>query len=303
MGKHKPLLYYCQHLFGVGLLGSYVAIALHTGSSYAQQIARLEDWRFNPEALQLEISLSAASQPQQFYLAQPPRIVVDLPDTKLGNVSTRQNYPGVIQSIRISQLNADITRIVLDLAPGTLLDPANVQLQPLSRQANRWVLRPGISNNNTYLPSSPRNLPPSNYAPQPPGYLPPNNYTPQPPGYLPPSNYTPQPEDDFPPDIPPDTYGAPPSLNSPSGYTNLPPTTNYLPQAPFVRVPPLKPNNRDRAPNSNLPPAFFPNQPNNYKTPPSRTPNFPVPNPPNYPYGDDAPEVIDFGQPFPKSRS
>lgn len=286
MSQHRSLLYYCQRLFGVGLLGSFAAIALYTDSSYAQQVARLEDWRFNPEALQLEISLSAASQPQQFYLAQPPRIVVDLPATKLGNVSTRQNYPGAIQSIRISQLNADITRIVLDLAPGTLLDPARVQLQPLSRQANRWILRPTLSSsNNTYLPPSAGNLPPSNYAPQPPSYLPP-------------SSYTPQPEDDF----PPDTYGAPPSLNSPSGYTPLPPTTNYLPQSPFVRVPPLMPNNRDRVPNSNLPPDFFPNQPNNYNNPPSRTPNFPVPNSPDYSDGDDAPKVIDFGQPFPKDR-
>ncbi|WP_017748865.1 AMIN domain-containing protein [Scytonema hofmannii] len=318
MGKHRPLVYYCQHLFGIGLLGSYVAIALHTGSSYAQQIARLEDWRFNPEALQLEISLSAASQPRQFYLAQPPRIVVDLPDTKLGNVSTRQNYSGAIQSIRISQLNADVTRIVLDLAPGSLLDPARVQLQPLSRQANRWVLRPAISSNNTYLPPgdlppSPgnfppttinppfsENLPPGIYPPQPSGSLAPGIYPSQPSGYLPSGIYPPQPANDFTPNI----YGAPPSLNAPSEFTNLPPTTNYSPQAPFVQVPPLAPNNPYQAPNSNLPSAFFPNQPNNYNnTPRSRTPNFPVPSAPNYPYGADAPEVIDFGQPFPKIRN
>ncbi len=318
MSKHRPLFYYCQHLFGICLLGSYVAIALHTGSSYAQQIARLEDWRFNPEALQLEISLSAASQPRQFYLAQPPRIVVDLPDTQLGNVATRQNYSGAIQSIRISQLNADVTRIVLDLAPGTLLDPARVQLQPLSRQANRWVLRTAISSNNTYLPPSPlppspgnfppttinppfsENLPPGIYPPQPSGYLPSGIYPPQPSGSLQPGIYPPQPANDFTPNI----YGEPPSLSAPYGFTNLPPTTNYFPQAPFVQVPPLGLNYPYQAPNSNLPPAIFPNQPNNYNnTPPSRTPNFPVPSAPNYPDGADAPEVIDFGQPFPKIRN
>ncbi|MUG99711.1 AMIN domain-containing protein [Scytonema sp. UIC 10036] len=305
MGKHKPLLYYCQHVFGIGLLGSYVAIALHTGSSYAQQIVRLEDWRFNPEALQLEISLSAASQPRPFYLAQPPRIVIDLPDTKLGNVSTRQNYLGAIQSIRISQLNADVTRIVLDLAPGTLLDPARLQLQPLSQQANRWVLRPTISRNNTYLapgnlPPSPGNFPPTTINQPFSENLPPGIYPPQPSGYLPPGIYPPQPASNF----PLNTYGAPPSLSAPSGYTNLPPTTNYSPQVPFVQVPPLAPKNPHQAPNFGLPPAFFPNQPSNYNnTPPSRTPNFPVPNAPNQPYGADAPEVINFGQPLPRIRN
>uniref|UniRef100_A0A0C1N4F0 AMIN domain-containing protein n=1 Tax=Tolypothrix bouteillei VB521301 TaxID=1479485 RepID=A0A0C1N4F0_9CYAN len=293
------------------MLGSYVAIAPHTGSSYAQQIVRLEDWRFNPEALQLEIALSAPSQPHQFYLAQPPRIVVDLPDTKLGNVSTRRNYSGAIQSIRISQLNADVTRIVLDLAPGTQLDPARVQLQPISREANRWVLRPAISSNNTYLAPSSDNfpptainppfsedLPPGIYPPQPSGYLPSGIYPPRPSGYSQQGNYSPQPTNDFPPNF----YGAPSS--SSAGYTNLPATTNYSPQTPFVQVPPLAPNNPYLAPNSELLPGFFPNQPNNYKnTPPSRTPNFPVPSIPNNSYGADAPEVIDFGQPFPKSRN
>ena len=69
-----------------------------------------------------------------------------MPATKLGYVPTKQNYSGPIQSIRVSQLKAGTTRIVMDLAPGSVLDPHQVQLQPVSWQnPTRWVLRPLIT--------------------------------------------------------------------------------------------------------------------------------------------------------------
>jgi hypothetical protein len=186
--RSKQIFRWCKQLFKVSLFGLYAAISLETNSSLAAPAARLEDWRFYPEAFQLEINLSAGTTPRYFYLAQPPRMVVDLPDTKLGYVPTLENYSGAIQRIRVSQLNASVTRIVLDLAPGTSLDPNQVQLQPISAQnTTRWVLRPLIaggtsSQQGNYPP--PSNLPPSNYNYPPPSNLPPSNYN-----YPPPSNY------------------------------------------------------------------------------------------------------------------
>lgn len=129
------------------LLGLYAVITLQAGSSIAAPVARLDDWRFYPEAVQLEINLSASTTPKYFYLAEPPRLVVDLPNTQLGKVPTIQNYFGAIQRIRVSQLNDTVTRIVLDLAAGNFIDSKQVQLQPVSRQnPTRWVLRPTITN-------------------------------------------------------------------------------------------------------------------------------------------------------------
>ena len=146
---------------GVSIFG---LIILTPSISFAQSVAQLNNWQFNPKAQQLEINLSATTTPQYFYLAQPPRLVLDLPNTKLGKVLTQKDYSGAIQRIRISQMDANTTRIVLDLAPGTQLQPNQVQLQPLSRQKpTRWVLNPRITYNSTSSKPSNSSSPPVKY--------------------------------------------------------------------------------------------------------------------------------------------
>lgn len=307
-----------QLLFGISLFGVYIAISLQAGSSNANSVAQLpqppyypnvtpptsrgnvaapfailDNWRFSPESLQLEFALSVGTTPHHFYLAQPPRIVVDLPNTKLGYVPTQQNYSGAIQRVRVSQLNADVTRIVLDLAPGNFIDPNQVKLQPLSKKnLTRWVLRPFSSGSRNSVqpinsPQLPSNLPviPNNY-PQQPNNLPqiPNNY-PQPP-------------------ISP--ISQPPTSNQQSPFFTLPPPLPPIPtnQQPFVVVPPLTPNNQSQLPSSKLPPPNFSNQPGNFNNPPAIVnPNFPIPTFP--PDQSNVPEttVIEFGQPIPKTRN
>ncbi len=252
-----------QWLFSLSL---YTAATLQNGSSIAAPVAKLNDWRFNPKAVQLEITLSASTTPRYFYLSQPPRLVIDLPDTKLGYVSTNKSYAGAVQSIRVSQLDATVTRIVLDLAAGTVIDPNQVQLQPVSQKnPTRWVLRPMISSYNR--PS----IQPVNLQPLP-------NSLPQLPSNLPVSP----------------NYQELPSTLSPI-------TTNQ--QQPLFTVPPLAPSNSSQLPGFILPPGNFPNQTDNFNgTPAATSPSFPVPTIPNYP--DNAPsiEVIEFGQPLPKHK-
>ncbi|MBE9004137.1 AMIN domain-containing protein [Fortiea sp. LEGE XX443] len=264
--KTKCFFLWSQRLVAISLLGFYTAITLDTGSSNAAPIAKLNDWRFYPEASQLEFTLSAGTTPHYFYLSQPPRLVIDLPDTKLGYVVTRQDYPGAIQRVRVSQLNASITRIVLDLAAGTLLDPQQVKLQPVSRyNPTRWVLRPFTSSSSL----QPRNVQPAVNS------QPPNSY-----------NYYPQ---------------TPTNLNPNPNYIQLPSTlppitTNQ--QQPYITVPPLTPNNPTPIQGAILPPPNFSNQPGNLN-------NFPIPtipSIPNYPSNERQIEVIEFGQPLPKPR-
>ncbi|MEH1908637.1 AMIN domain-containing protein [Nostoc sp.] len=265
----------CKQLFSLSLLGFYAAIALETCSTAATPVAKLDNWRFSPKTQQLEITLSVGTTPRYFYLAQPPRLVVDIPNTKLGKVTTQQNYSGSIKSIRVSQLNANATRIVLDLAPGTLLNPKQVQLHPVSRKnPTRWVLRPVISGKTTAV--KPGNSPPSaNKQPQTP-------YKSQPPSNLP---VTTNPQ-------PPLLTVGPPSNQLPSTIT-----TNS--EQPFVSVPPLTPNTSSQQPALILPPPSFPNQPGNLNSIPSfGMSEFPVPTIPNVPN----PQVIEFGQPLPKTK-
>jgi AMIN domain len=148
---------------GVSLFG-LIAFTPITIAQPVPPLAQLNNWEFNPKTQQLEISLSATATPKYFYLVQPPRLVLDLPNTKLGKVLTQKDYSGAIQRIRISQLNENVTRIVLDLAPGMQLQPNQVQLQPLSRQKpTRWVFNPHLtfSAANSLLTTPSTTLPPS----------------------------------------------------------------------------------------------------------------------------------------------
>ncbi len=271
--KTRQFCQWRKQLFSISLLGFCAAIALETCTTAATPVAKLENWRFSSKTQQLEITLSAGTTPRYFYLAQPSRLVVDLPNTKLGKVTTQQNYSGAIKSIRVSQLNANDTRIVLDLAPGTVLNPKQIQLQPVSRKnPTRWVLRPVISGKTTAVKPG-KSAPSAKKQPQ----------TLQKPPSNPPITTNPQ----------------LPLLTVPSPPNQLPSTITTNSGQPFVTVPPLNPNTSSQQPASILPPPSFPNQPNNLNNiPPLGISEFPVPTIPNAPN----PQIIEFGQPLPKTK-
>ncbi|MEH2262586.1 AMIN domain-containing protein [Nostoc sp.] len=265
-----------KQLFNISLLGFWAAIAIETCTTAVTPGAKLDNWRFSPKTQQLEIILSAGTTPHYFYLAQPSRLVVDLPNTKLGKVSTQQNYSGAIKSIRVSQLNATDTRIVLDLAPGIVFNPKQVQLQPISRKnSTRWVLRPVISGKTTAV--KPGNSPTSSKKQSQ------TLYKPQQPSNLPVTT----------------TNLQAPLLTIPPISNDLPSTITNNSGQPFVTVPPLTPNTSSQQPALVLPPPSFPNQLGNLNNiPPSRVSEFPVPTTPNV----SNPQVIEFGQPLPKNK-
>ncbi|MFN6500433.1 MAG: AMIN domain-containing protein [Nostoc sp. DedQUE01] len=273
--------WYChwnKQLLSFSVFGFYAAIALETSSIAVTPVAKLDNWRFSPKTQQLEIILSTATTPRYFYLAQPPRLVVDLPNTKLGSVTTQQNYSGVIKSIRVSQLNENATRIVLDLAPGTVLNPNQVKLQPVSRKnPTRWVLRPVISGKSTAVK-------PANSASSP-------KKSPQKPPTKQLVTTT-----NLPVLIP---NSQAPLLTVEPLSTQLPSTTTTNSSQPFVTVPPLTPNAPPQQPSFILPPPSFPNQPGKLNSIPTfGMSEFPVPTAPNV----SNPQIIEFGQPLPKSK-
>ncbi len=310
----------CNRVIRVSLFSLYAAVAFNTNSSIAAPAGELKDWRFSPQGSQLEISLSAPSRPQYFYLSQPPRIVVDLPGTKLGYVPTQQNYNGAIERIRVSQLNDDVTRIVMDLAPGTFFDRDRVQLQPDSWQnPTRWLFRPIITANSNFLPSQYQSVggefPPGTTGQLPPGAYSPsqslNNspYTPQPPGAFPqqqlPGTTLPALQPSVP--LPPGAINnpsqlAPGIITPPSSFPAplpLTPMNNGNIGQPTVTVPPITTINLSPpTPNSVLPPARFPSPSGNLNSPPSFFPT-PQNNQPTVNTQTNGSRLIEFGQPFP----
>ncbi|MBE9182667.1 AMIN domain-containing protein, partial [Oculatella sp. LEGE 06141] len=127
--------------------GTTVLLALAS----AGQAATLTNWQFNPGTRQLEILVPEGTTPRYFLLAEPARIVLDLPNTQIGAVPVEQGYSGAVRQIRIAQFQPDLARIVIELAPGVAFAPGQVELQRVaadgsassgSGAGDRWILRP-----------------------------------------------------------------------------------------------------------------------------------------------------------------
>lgn len=133
----------------LSLIGTIATVVVATGSVPAQA-AVLTAWRFDPAANQLEVTLQEQITPQYFVLGQPPRIVLDLPNTQVGK-ATQQNYSGAVRKIRVSQFQPDVTRIVLELSPEVVLAIGQMQLEASGKGG--WLLRLGIAGQSTPNPT------------------------------------------------------------------------------------------------------------------------------------------------------
>ncbi|MEO1351622.1 MAG: AMIN domain-containing protein [Cyanobacteria bacterium J06635_15] len=133
-----------QMILGSSGMGA-IPLAIATVAAIARpaQATVLSNWAFDPATRQLQVMLPNGVTPRYFLLAEPTRIVLDIPNTEVGNVPTQQTYSGAITSIRIAQFDNRSTRIVIELAPNTVLDPQQAQLeQVMGETQTRWVLQP-----------------------------------------------------------------------------------------------------------------------------------------------------------------
>ena len=104
----------------------------------------LSSWRFNLGQNRLEFATDEDVQPRAQLIANPTRLVIDLPGTSARQLSSgarsQTNQTGArIRQIRIGQLDADTTRIVIELAPGYTIDPQQVQFRGLS--PTQWTVQ------------------------------------------------------------------------------------------------------------------------------------------------------------------
>lgn len=127
----------------VGSIAGGVAIAL-TAPLISQSVwaATLSSWSYDPASHEFQVTLPEAVTPRYFLMAEPARIVVDLPGVEVGAVQTQASYSGAVSQIRVAQFEAGLARVVIELAPGTVLDPKQVELR---RSGDHWVLRPLIA--------------------------------------------------------------------------------------------------------------------------------------------------------------
>jgi len=100
------------------------------------EAAQFQRWRFDRRQNKLEFTTLGGVQPRAQLIANPTRLVIDLPGTTLGRPRINQPVGGNIREIRIGQFNFQTTRIVVELRPGYTFDPDQIKFQP--DNASQW---------------------------------------------------------------------------------------------------------------------------------------------------------------------
>lgn len=106
----------------------------------AADASELESWRFDSNQNQLEFTTDEDVQPKAQLIADPTRLVIDLPGIVLGRPAFTEPVSGsTIRSVRIGQFDRQTTRIVIELAPGYTLDPNQVRFRGIT--ARQWTVQ------------------------------------------------------------------------------------------------------------------------------------------------------------------
>jgi N-acetylmuramoyl-L-alanine amidase len=107
------------------IAGSLVGLGLFATAATA---ARLQSWRFDPNANRLDFATDENIQPRVQLLPNPVRLVVDLPGVRLDRPTLNQGYSAAVKSIRVGQFDPQTARIVVELSPGYTVDPQQVKV-------------------------------------------------------------------------------------------------------------------------------------------------------------------------------
>ena len=92
------------------LLPSLLGLVLAALPAHAG--GRLLKWQFDQEERQLEIVTETSVAPRAQLVPNPTRIVIDLPNTRLGSSSREKKLQKRFNSLRAGQFDQDTTRLV-----------------------------------------------------------------------------------------------------------------------------------------------------------------------------------------------
>lgn len=124
----------------------------------------LKSWQFDARQNRLDFSTDEGVQPNAQLIANPTRVVVDLPGIRLGQPKTNRAIGGPVQTVRLGQFNAQTARLVIELAPGYTVDPQQVRVQGTS--STQWTVQlPTPQPETATIPTSTRPQPIAAIAP------------------------------------------------------------------------------------------------------------------------------------------
>jgi N-acetylmuramoyl-L-alanine amidase len=101
--------------------------------------SEIVSWQFNAADNRIDFNTSAAVKPEAQMLANPSRLIVDLPDTILKQPTSSQTLSNGIKSLRVGQFDTDRTRMVVELDADYAIDPQQVLIQ--ASTAKQWSIQ------------------------------------------------------------------------------------------------------------------------------------------------------------------
>jgi N-acetylmuramoyl-L-alanine amidase len=102
------------------------------------EAAQLVLWRFSPSENRLTFRTDEGVQPRVQLVANPSRLVVDLPGTRFGRPQVEQAVGGGIRAVRVGQFDNSTTRLVIELEAGYTIDPGQVQVRETA--VHQWTV-------------------------------------------------------------------------------------------------------------------------------------------------------------------
>jgi hypothetical protein len=131
------------------LLGNFGAVVLSAATVLTAvsgaNAEPIENWQFDTQSNQLSFVLPDGVKPRYFIMAQPARIVVDVPNAQVGELPLEQEYSGSVKRISVSQLQPQLMRVILEMAPTASFARGQVKLENVGDAApgkDRWVVTP-----------------------------------------------------------------------------------------------------------------------------------------------------------------
>ncbi|AFY95081.1 N-acetylmuramoyl-L-alanine amidase [Chamaesiphon minutus] len=101
--------------------------------------AEMVSWQFNATENRIDFSTNSAVKPEAQMLANPSRLILDLPDTRLNQPTSSQLIGNGIKSLRVGQFDAERTRMVLEFDPDYTIDPQQVLIQ--ASNSKQWSVQ------------------------------------------------------------------------------------------------------------------------------------------------------------------
>lgn len=121
------------------LVASLMGVAGACVVGVPAKAAQLQSWQFDASQNRLTFTTNSSVQPRAMLLANPHRLVVELPGISVEEAPISEFVGGSVHAVRVEQTDDQATRMVLELSPSYPITPQQIQVWGVTSQ--QWVVQ------------------------------------------------------------------------------------------------------------------------------------------------------------------